>query len=155
MGLKHGISMRKLNRTPSHRRALWRNMVTQLIMHEKIKTTVPKAKELRPIADRMVTLAKQGGLLANRKVRDYVRTEEAARKLLHEYPKRFNDRQGGYTRITPVGHRKGDSAPMATIEYITEPVEFTRARRQFVRQIKRERALFKQEFLQKEYFDQR
>lgn len=115
--MKHGVKLRKLSRSPSHRRALLRNQVTSLILHERIETTVAKAKELRRVADRMITYGKNGTLSAHRKVDAYVQTREARRKVFVELAPRFAQRQGGYTRVLKTRFRRGDCAPMAVIEF--------------------------------------
>jgi len=97
---------------------MFRNMATSLIMHERIKTTLPKAKELRSFAEKLVTLGKQGDLAARRKAAAFVRSNEAVQKLFSNLAPRFKDRKGGYTRVMKLGFRLGDSAPMALIEYI-------------------------------------
>lgn len=116
--MRHQIDHRKLGRSAGHRRALLRNMVTSLIMHERVETTLPKAKELRRTAERMVTLAKEGSLHARRQAAAFVKSDESLRKLFSTLAERFKDRQGGYTRIFRFPHRRGDSAEMATIEYL-------------------------------------
>lgn len=115
--MKHRISLRKLSRTGSHRKALFRNQVTSLIEHERIETTVAKAKELRRIADRMITLGKKQTLIAKRRVNGYVQTNDAAKKVFMDLAPRFMDRNGGYTRVLKTRFRKGDCAPMAVIEW--------------------------------------
>src|SRR5512144_3053013 len=114
--MRHLKAGRKLNRTSSHRKALLRNLVTSLIDHEQVKTTDAKAKELRRVADRMITLAKRGTLHARRQAASFVRTRTAVKKLFDEMAPRFRDRQGGYTRIVKIGLRHGDAAPMSMIE---------------------------------------
>ncbi len=116
--MRHQIDHRKLGRSAGHRRALLRNMVTSLIMHERVETTLPKAKELRRTAERMVTLAKEGSLHARRQAAAFVMSDESLRKLFSTLADRFKDRSGGYTRIFRFPHRRGDSAEMATIEYL-------------------------------------
>lgn len=115
--MKHRVALRKLSRSSSHRRALFRNQVTSLIEHERIETTVAKAKDLRRIADRMITYGKKGTLRARRAVNGYVQTEEAAKKVFVELAPRFQDRAGGYTRVLKTRFRRGDCAPMAVIEF--------------------------------------
>lgn len=115
--MKHGVKLRKLSRDSAHRRALFRNQVTSLIEHESIETTVAKAKELRRIADRMITYGKKGTLLARRKVNGFVQTKEAAKKLFVDLAPRFANRNGGYTRVLRTRYRRGDCAPMAVIEF--------------------------------------
>lgn len=114
--MKHRIKLRKLSRTSAHRRALFRNQVTSLIEHERIETTVAKAKELRRIAEKLITTAKQGTLRAHRAVDGYVQTKMARRKLFVELAPRFMGRSGGYTRVLRTRLRRGDCAPMAVIE---------------------------------------
>lgn len=114
--MKHRISFRKLSRSPSHRRALLRNQVTQLFVHERIETTVAKAKEVRRVADKIITIGKRGTLLDKRKVNDYVQTNEAGKKVCVDLASRFADRNGGYTRVLKTRFRRGDCAPMAIIE---------------------------------------
>ena len=116
--MRHLDDNRKLGRTASHRRALLRNLVTSLILHERIETTLPKAKELRSLADRMITWGKQGDLSARRQAARTLQSPEALQKLFDGLAKRFADRQGGYTRVLRFGNRRGDSAPMAAIEYL-------------------------------------
>ena len=116
--MPHGIAGRRLNRKPAHRKAMLRNMVTSLIMHERIKTTDEKAKELRIVAEKLVTLAKRGDLHARRQALRVIRSLDAMKKLFDDYGPRFAKRPGGYTRITKVGFRHGDNANMSMIEYL-------------------------------------
>lgn len=117
---------RKLGRTSAARKALFRSLVTDLVLYERIETTEAKAKELRSIADKLITLAKRGDLSARRQVASYVRREsledqegqDAIQKLFSEIGPRYADRNGGYTRILKVGPRRGDAAPMALIELV-------------------------------------
>ncbi|MGD0118171.1 MAG: 50S ribosomal protein L17 [Candidatus Binatus sp.] len=115
--MRHLNSGRKLNRTSAHRKALFKNMVLALIRHERIKTTDPKAKELRRIADRMVTLGKQNDLAARRRAFAALQSHEAVKKLFDEIAPRFKDRNGGYTRVIKFGHRRGDAAMLSVIEF--------------------------------------
>ena len=115
--MRHLNSGRKLNRTSAHRKALFKNMVLALIRHERIKTTDPKAKELRRIADRMVTLGKQNDLAARRRAFAALQSHEAVKKLFDEIAPRFKDRNGGYTRVIKFGHRRGDATMMSVIEF--------------------------------------
>lgn len=115
--MKHRISLRKLSRTGAHRRALLRNLVTSLIEHERIETTLAKAKELRRVADRVITQAKKGTLLGRRKVNAYVQTQAAGKKACVELAPRFASREGGYTRVLKTRFRRGDCAPMAVVEW--------------------------------------
>lgn len=118
--MKHRKTVLKLNRTSSHRKAMFRNMVTSLFKHDRIKTTEAKAKGLRSIADKMVTLAKRGDLHARRQVLAVIREKDVAHTLFNEVSAKFSTRQGGYTRITKLGPRKGDVAPMVQIELVTD-----------------------------------
>lgn len=116
--MRHKIAGRKLGRTTSHRLAMFRNMVTSLFEHERIVTTTQKAKELRPIAEKMITLAKRGDLHARRQALSYIRSKAVVDKLFTDIKDRFEDRNGGYTRILQTGVRKGDAASMAIIELV-------------------------------------
>ncbi len=116
--MRHGKSGRKLGRTSSHRKAMFRNMVTSLFEHERIVTTEQKAKELRPIAEKMISLAKRGDLHARRQALSYMQSKDVVAKLFDEIQGQFADRQGGYTRIIKTGTRQGDAAPMAIIELV-------------------------------------
>ncbi len=116
--MRHGKSGRKLGRTSAHRKAMFRNMVTSLFEHERIVTTEKKAKELRPIAEKMITLAKRGDLHARRQALSYIQSKDVVAKLFDEIQSQFTDRQGGYTRIIKTGNRQGDAAPMAIIELV-------------------------------------
>jgi large subunit ribosomal protein L17 len=116
--MRHGKTYRKLNRTSSHRRAMLRNLVTSLIEHGRVTTTVARAKELRSVADRMVTLGKRGDLAARRRALGYVRQRDCVQKLFAEIAPGFASRAGGYTRVLKAGHRHGDNAPMAIIEFV-------------------------------------
>jgi len=114
--MRHQKTGRKLNRTSSHRKALFRNLAAALFQHESIKTTNPKALELRKVADRLITLAKAGTLHATRLAFAYLRDKEVVKKLFTDIGARYADTSGGYTRVLKVGPRKGDAAPMAIIE---------------------------------------
>ncbi|MGH6884362.1 50S ribosomal protein L17 [Hypericibacter sp.] len=116
--MRHGMSGRKLNRTSSHRKAMFANMAAALIKHEQIKTTLPKAKDLRPIVEKLITLGKRGGLHARRQVLATMRDEVQTRKLFDTLAERYKTRHGGYTRVLKAGFRHGDSAPMAIIELV-------------------------------------
>jgi len=116
--MKHKVAGRKLGRNPSHRKAMLRNLVTSLLEHERIVTTVPKAKEARKIADKMITLGKRGDLHARRQAMAYIRTKSIVAKLFDELSEQYADRQGGYTRIIRTGTRYGDAAPMAILELV-------------------------------------
>lgn len=116
--MRHKVAGFKLGRTTSHRRSLLRNMVTSLIIEERIETTVPKAKALRPSIEKMITLGKKGDLAARRRVAAYVMTDEALTKLFEVLGPRFGDRNGGYTRIVRTAWQKGDGADKAFIELL-------------------------------------
>jgi len=116
--MRHRKSGRKLGRTTAHRKAMLRNMVTSLFEHERIVTTVPKAKEARRVADKMITLAKRGDLHARRQVLSYIQSKDVVAKLFDEIQTQFTDRQGGYTRIIKTGTRHGDAAEMAILELV-------------------------------------
>lgn len=116
----HGKAGRKLGRTSSHREAMFRNMVTSIIKHESIRTTDTIAKELRKLADNMITLGKRGDLHARRQALAIVRDRQMVDKLFGELAGRFRDRTGGYTRIVKVGYRFGDNAPVSIIEYLPD-----------------------------------
>jgi large subunit ribosomal protein L17 len=116
--MRHGIAHRKLNRTASHRKAMFANMAASLIEHEQIVTTLPKAKEMKPFMDKLITLAKRGDLHARRQAISKVRDEAAVRKLFEVFGERYKDRDGGYTRVLKAGFRHGDNAPRAVIELV-------------------------------------
>jgi large subunit ribosomal protein L17 len=116
--MRHGMSGRKLNRTSAHRKAMFANMAAALIKHEQIKTTLPKAKDLRPYVERLVTLGKRGTLHARRQALSTLRDEAITAKLFGPLAERYAGRQGGYTRVLKAGFRYGDAAPMAIIEFV-------------------------------------
>ncbi len=116
--MRHGFAHRKLNRTASHRKAMFANMASSLIKHEQIKTTLPKAKELRPYVEKLVTLAKRGDLHARRKAISTIRDKDMVRKLFDTIGPRYQERDGGYIRIMKAGFRYGDNAPVAVIEFV-------------------------------------
>ena len=117
--MRHRLSGRKLNRTSAHRQALFRNMAAALVKHEQIKTTLPKAKELRPVIDKLVTLGKRGTLHARRQaITRLAGDAQLADKLFTTLAERYADRNGGYTRVLRAGFRYGDNAPMAIIELV-------------------------------------
>jgi large subunit ribosomal protein L17 len=116
--MRHGAAHRKLGRTASHRTAMFANMAASLIKHEQIKTTLPKAKELRPFVEKLVTLGKKGDLHARRQAISHVRDVTQVGKLFETIGPRYADRQGGYIRIMKAGYRHGDNAPMAVIEFV-------------------------------------
>jgi len=115
--MRHRKAGRKLGKTTSHREAMLRNMVTSLLKYEKITTTDAKAKELRKVAEKMITLGKRGDLHARRQALSYVRDKEIVAKLFDELSARYRDFAGGYTRIMKMGNRVGDNAPMSIIEF--------------------------------------
>jgi len=121
--MRHGKSGKKLGRTSSHRIAMLRNMVTSFLKHEKVKTTDVKAKELKKVAEKMVTLGKRGDLHARRQAAAFVRDKVMVAKLFDELSVRYRDWNGGYTRIVKMGFRVGDNAPMSTIEFIREATQ--------------------------------
>lgn len=120
--MRHGKSGRKLNRTSSHRKAMFANMAASLIEHEQIITTVPKAKEIRPIVEKLVTLAKRGDLHARRQAISKVRDASVISKLFDTIATRYATRNGGYIRIMRAGYRYGDNAPMAVVEFVDRDV---------------------------------
>ncbi|MFW6412646.1 MAG: 50S ribosomal protein L17 [Oceanicaulis sp.] len=121
--MRHGVAHRKLNRTASHRKAMFANMAASLIEHEQIVTTLPKAKELKPIMDKLVTLAKRGDLHARRQAISQIRDIEQVGKLFETLGPRYAERSGGYTRVLKAGFRHGDNAPMAVIELVDRDPE--------------------------------
>lgn len=124
--MRHRKAGRKLNRNASHRSAMMRNIVTSLLEHERIVTTVPKAKEARRVAEKMITLGKRGDLHARRQALAYIRSRDIVAKLFDQLSSQYADRQGGYTRIIRTGNRTGDAASMALLElvdYAEEPME--------------------------------
>ena len=116
--MRHGVSGRKLNRTTSHRKAMFANMAGSLIMHEQIKTTLPKAKDLKPIVEKLITLGKKGGLNSRRLVLSVIRDQKTVNKIFTTLAERYSSRSGGYIRIMKAGFRYGDLAPMAYIELV-------------------------------------
>ena len=120
--MRHGIAHRKLGRTSAHRTALFANMSAALIKHEQITTTLPKAKELRPFVEKLVSLAKRGDLHARRIAVSRVRDQDQVRKLFATIGPRYKDRNGGYIRVMKAGFRHGDNAPMAVIEFVDRDV---------------------------------
>jgi len=116
--MRHGVSGRKLNVTSSHRLAMFRNMAVALIKHEQITTTLPKAKELRPVAEKLITLGKRGGLHARRQAHAQLRDDVIVAKLFSALADRYRTRPGGYTRVLKAGVRYGDAADMAVIELV-------------------------------------
>lgn len=116
--MRHGLAHRKLNRTSEHRKAMFANMASSLIEHEQIVTTLPKAKDLRPIIEKLVTLAKKGDLASRRRAISKLRNVEMAKKLFDVLGPRYEERNGGYVRVMKAGFRHGDNAPMAVIEFV-------------------------------------
>jgi large subunit ribosomal protein L17 len=121
--MRHRMGARKLNRTGSHRKAMLSNMVVSLLTHEQIKTTLPKAKELRRVADKMITLGKRGSLHTRRQAFSFLRDDVVVTKLFSVLGSRYKDRSGGYTRVLKAGYRYGDNAPMAMIELIDRDLD--------------------------------
>ena len=120
--MRHGYAGRQLNRTKSHRRALFANLANALLKHEQIKTTLPKAKDLRPYLEKLITLGKRGDLHARRQANAKLRDDKVVAKLFAVIGPRYKDRSGGYTRIIKAGFRYGDAAPMAVIELVDRDV---------------------------------
>lgn len=116
--MRHGMSGRKLNRTSAHRKAMFSNMVVALLKHEQIKTTLPKAKDLRPIAEKIISLGKSGTLHDRRRAFAFLRDDAVVAKLFSVIAERYKTRNGGYTRVLKAGFRYGDAAPMAIIELV-------------------------------------
>jgi large subunit ribosomal protein L17 len=116
--MRHGCAGRQFGRDSSHRKALLRMLVTALLKNEKIETTSAKAKEIRPLAEKMITLAKRGDLHARRQALSFIHDEAVVRTLFSQIGPRFNSRNGGYTRIVPTRNRPGDAAPMSVIELV-------------------------------------
>ncbi len=121
--MRHRKQGRKLNRTASHRKAMFANMATALIEHEQIVTTLPKAKDLRSVADKLITLGKRGDLHSRRQAASRLKDPEQVRKLFEVLGPRYKDRAGGYTRVLKAGFRYGDNAPMAVIELVDRDTE--------------------------------
>ncbi len=121
--MRHGVAHRKLNRTSTHRRAMMANMAADLIRHEQITTTLPKAKELRPFVEKLVTLAKKGDLGSRRLAISRIRDADMVKKLFDTMPGRYAERAGGYIRVLKAGYRYGDNAPLAVIEFVDRDVD--------------------------------
>lgn len=121
--MRHGVGTKKLGRTSSHRQAMFGNMAAALIKHEQIVTTLPKAKALRPVVERLVTLAKKGDLGSRRLVLSRMRDETQTKKLFDTLAPRYKARAGGYTRVLKAGFRHGDNAPLAVIEFVDRDEE--------------------------------
>ncbi len=116
--MRHQVAGRKLSRTAGHRKALYRNLVMSLLEHEKMVTTEAKAREIRGLAEKMITLGKEGSVASRRQALAFVGNGKIVKKLFDDIALRYNDRQGGYTRIVKLGFRSGDSAPVARIELV-------------------------------------
>jgi len=116
--MRHGMSGCKFNRTKEHRKAMFKNLAQALIKNEQIKTTLPKAKDLRPVVEKLITLAKRGGLHCRRQAVSQLQDQAVVKKLMDQLGARFASRAGGYTRIVKSGFRYGDNAPMAIIEFV-------------------------------------
>jgi large subunit ribosomal protein L17 len=121
--MRHGKVHRKLNRTAEHRKAMFANMAASLIVHEQVVTTLPKAKDLRPLFEKLITLGKRGDLHARRRAVSEIKDQAAVKKLFDVIGPRYKSRNGGYTRIIKAGFRYGDSAPVAVIELVDRDVE--------------------------------
>jgi len=121
--MRHGKVHRKLGKKPAHRKAMFANMSASLIKHEQITTTLPKAKELRPVVEKLITLGKKGGLHARRQAISEIRDVAMVKKLFEVLAPRYKERKGGYTRIMKAGFRYGDSAPVAVIEFVDRDVD--------------------------------
>jgi large subunit ribosomal protein L17 len=120
--MRHGVAGRKLGVTSTHRAAMFRNLAHALLKHEQITTTLPKAKELRPVAEKLITLGKRGGLAARRQAYAQLRDDTIVAKLFGPLAERYKDRQGGYLRVLKAGMRYGDAADMAVIEFVDRDV---------------------------------
>src|SRR6185295_11690718 len=127
--MRHRNANRKLSRNSSHRRAMLRNMVTDLLDHGRLMTTLPKAKEVRPLAEKMITLGKRDSLHARRQVQSYLLKEAIAKKVFDTIAPKFADRKGGYSRIIKLGNRKGDGADIAIIELLGSELDTKKAER--------------------------
>jgi large subunit ribosomal protein L17 len=121
--MRHGFRGRRFNRTPEHRRAMFANMSAALIKHEQIVTTLPKAKDLRPVVEKLVTLAKRGDLNSRRLAMSQLRDAAMVKKLFDVLGPRYGERPGGYLRVLKAGFRYGDNAPMAVIEFVDRDVD--------------------------------
>ena len=121
--MRHGFRGRRFNRSAEHRKAMFANMSAALIKHEQIVTTLPKAKDLRPVVEKLITLGKRGDLHARRLAMSKLRDETMVRKLFDVLGKRYQDRNGGYTRVLKAGFRYGDNAPLAVIEFVDRDVD--------------------------------
>lgn len=133
--MRHGKSGRRLGRTTSHREAMFRNLVTSFLSHEKITTTDAKAKEIRSVAEKMITLGKRGDLHSLRQAASYIREKSIVTKLFSTIAPRYKDRPGGYTRIVKLGIRQGDAAPISLIELVEEEMKPQKTRIQPVKAV--------------------
>lgn len=133
--MRHGKSGRRLGRTTSHREAMFRNLVTSFLNHEKITTTDAKAKEIRSVAEKMITLGKRGDLHSLRQAASYIREKSVVTKLFSTIAPRYKDRPGGYTRIVKLGIRQGDAAPVSLIELVEEEMKPQKVRTQPVKAV--------------------
>jgi large subunit ribosomal protein L17 len=127
--MRHRNANRKLSRNSSHRRSLLRNLVTDLLDHGRLMTTLPKAKEVRPLAEKMITLGKRDNLHARRQLQSFLLRDSVAKKVFESIAPRFSDRNGGYSRIIKLGNRKGDGADLAIIELLGSELEVKKAER--------------------------
>ena len=121
--MRHGFRGRRFNRTTEHRKAMFANMAAALIKHEQIVTTLPKAKDLRPVVEKLITMGKRGDMHARRLAMSKLRDEAMVKKLFDVLGKRYGDRNGGYTRVLKAGFRYGDNAPLAVIEFVDRDVD--------------------------------
>lgn len=121
--MRHGFRGRRFNRTTEHRKAMFANMAAALIKHEQIVTTLPKAKDLRPVVEKLITLGKRGDMHARRLAMSKLRDEAMVKKLFDVLGARYQDRNGGYTRVLKAGFRYGDNAPLAVIEFVDRDVD--------------------------------
>lgn len=133
--MRHNNAGRRLGRTTSHREAMFRNMVTSLLNHEKITTTDAKAKEIRSVAEKMITLGKRGDLHSMRLAAAYIREKSVVTKLFSAIAPRYKDRSGGYTRIIKLGIRQGDTAPISMIELVEEEIQVKKAKKKPVKAV--------------------
>ena len=116
--MRHKSASRRLSRTTPHRKAMMRNLVTSLFLHDKVETTWAKAKEVKPVAEKMITLARRGDLHARRQAESFIRSHKVCSKLFEQAPQRYADRSGGFVRVIPTRVRRGDAAPMAIVEIV-------------------------------------
>ena len=121
--MRHGYAHRKLGRTTEHRKAMMANMASSLVKHEQISTTLPKAKEMKPFMDKLITLAKKGDLASRRRAISIMRDKDMVKKLFDTLADRYKERNGGYTRVLKAGFRYGDNAPMAVIELVDRDMD--------------------------------